>query len=68
MTEATDKDRQLYGMDRLCLLYTSRKIKKRISRPIELLTEATHKFGNGEEGYDENNIVDLDMHTRDEIE
>ena len=25
----------------------SRKIKKRISRPIELLTEATHKFGNG---------------------
>ena len=46
----------------------SRKIKKRISRPIELLTEATHKFGNGEEGYDENNIVDLDIHTRDEIE
>ena len=35
---------------------------------MKLLTGATHKFGNGEEGYDENNIVDLDIHTRDEIE
>lgn len=46
----------------------SKRIKKRISGPIELLTEATHRFGNGDDGYDKDNIVKLDIHTGDEIE
>lgn len=46
----------------------SKRIKKRISSPIERLTEATRRFGNGNDGYDKNNIVELDIHTGDEIE
>ena len=46
----------------------SKRIKRRISRPIEQLTEATHRFADGEDGYEEENIVELDIHTGDEIE
>lgn len=49
-------------------ILVSKRIKKRISSPIEQLTEATHRFGNGDDGYDKDNIVKLDIHTGDEIE
>ena len=48
--------------------FVSKKIKIRISSPIEQLTEAAHRFGNGDDGYDKDNIVKLDIHTGDEIE
>ena len=49
-------------------IFVSKRIKARVSSPIEQLTEATHRFGNGDDGYDKDNIVKLDIHTGDEIE
>ena len=43
-------------------------IRKKVSRPVEQLTAATVRFGNGEDGYQKENIAKLDIHTGDEIE
>lgn len=45
-----------------------KKIKRRISHPIEQLTAAVETFGNGEDGYDKSKIMELDIHTGNEIE
>ncbi len=46
----------------------SYRVRKGISLPIEQLTEATDAFGNGENGYNKENVVELDIHTGDEIQ
>ncbi len=43
-------------------------IKKRITSPIEQLTEEVDNFGTNEEEYTKDKIVELDIHTGDEIE
>ncbi len=42
--------------------------KKTIASPIEKLTEATDRFGQDEATYNKENIVNLDIHSGDEIE
>ncbi len=49
-------------------ILVSKRIQKRISLPVEQLTEAADSFGDGGDGYDKRNIVELDIHTGDEIE
>lgn len=49
-------------------LLTSSIIKRRVSRPVEDLTEDAKRFANSEDGYKKENITSLDIHTGDEIE
>ncbi|MCR5023604.1 MAG: PP2C family protein-serine/threonine phosphatase [Lachnospiraceae bacterium] len=49
-------------------LLTSAIIKKRVSQPVEDLTNDAIKFANSEEGYKKENITSLNIHTGDEIE
>ena len=52
----------------IVIFVMSISVKKRITSPIEQLTDAVEDFGTNEEGYTKDKIVTLDIRTGDEIE
>ena len=49
-------------------MISTRRIKKRITGPIEQLTDAVDNFGTEETGFNKENITELSIDTNDEIE
>ena len=76
MTEIVGKFvRYILTMIAVCLIsvvvvgvLTSKKVRRDISNPIEQLTTAADEFGNAENGYNKDSIINLDIQTGDEIE